>query len=162
MSMQSEYAAVMPEADRSVVPGVNVAAELVVTLIKPTKVVLAVTCEGTGHGSPAALIGPCVVDTVPPDVIHTANKQACDAAKAVPAVNVKLSVAALDLKIPLLVKVKVLVVLKVALLVPSARPAAVRERKPLLACSMLYDMIYSFKKIRQLLRTELLPCQSQR
>jgi len=58
MSMQSEYAAVMPEADRSVVPGVNVAAELVVTLIKPTKVVLTVACEGTGHGSPAALIGP--------------------------------------------------------------------------------------------------------
>ena len=43
MSMQSEYAPVMPEADRSVVPGVNVAAELVVTLIKPTKVVPAVT-----------------------------------------------------------------------------------------------------------------------
>ena len=43
MSMQSEYAPVMPEADRSVVAGVNVAAELVVTLIKPTKVVLAVT-----------------------------------------------------------------------------------------------------------------------
>ena len=128
MSMQSEYAAVMPEADRSVVPAVNVAAELVVTLIKPTKVVFAVACVGTGQGSPAATIGPCVVDTVPPEVIHTPNKQACDAAKAVPAVNVKLSVAALDLKIPLLVKVKVFVVLKVALLVPSATPAAFSER----------------------------------
>ena len=103
MSMQSEYAAVMPEADRSVVAGVNVAAELVVTLIKPTKVVPAVTWPGTGQGSPAATIGPCVVDTVPPAVIHTANKQACELPNAVPAVKVKLSVAALDLKIPLLV-----------------------------------------------------------
>jgi len=110
------------------VAGVNVAAELVVTLIKPTKVVLAVDCEGTGQGSPEATIGPCVVVTVPEVFIQTANKQAWLAAKAVPVLKAKLSVAALDLKTPLLVKVKVLTVLKVPLLVPSAKPAAVSER----------------------------------
>jgi hypothetical protein len=69
-----------------------------------------------------------VVDTAPAAVIHTANKQACELPKAVPAVKGRLSVAALDLKIPLLVKVKVFAVLKVLASVPSAKPAAVRER----------------------------------
>jgi hypothetical protein len=43
MSMQSLKVSVTPAAPRSVEPGVNVADELVVTLIKPTKVVPAVT-----------------------------------------------------------------------------------------------------------------------
>jgi len=87
-----------------------------------------------------------VVVTVPEVLIQTANKQAWLAASAVPVEKVKLSVAALDLNTPLLVKVKVLTVLKVPLLVPSARPAAVSERKPLLACSMLYDMVKFLKE----------------
>ena len=40
--MQSKNTSVIPEAPRSVLPGVNVVDESVVTLIKPTKVVLAV------------------------------------------------------------------------------------------------------------------------
>ena len=114
----------MPDALRSVVAGVNVAAELVVTLINPTSVTLAVAWVGTGQGSPEATIGPCVVVTVPEALIQTANKQAWLAAKAVPVLNTKLSVAAFDLNTPLLVKARVLTVLKVALLVPSAKPAA--------------------------------------
>ena len=137
MSMQSEYAAVMPEADRSVLPGVNVTAELVVTLIRPTSVRLDAAAVGTGQGSPAATMGPWVVVTVPPELIHTANRQAWLAASAVPVEKVRLSVAALDLKTPLLVKVKVLAVLNVFAFVPSAKPAALSERKPLLACSIL-------------------------
>jgi len=150
----------MPVALKSVVAGVNVTAELVVILIRPTSVTLTVDWVGTGQGSPAATIGPCVVVTVPEVLIHTANRQAWLAASAVPVERAKLSVAALDLNTPLLVKVKVLTVLKVPVLVPSARPAAVSERKPLLACSMLYDMVKFLKKIkRQLPRTELLPYQ---
>ena len=137
---------VIPDALRSVVPGVNVAAELVATLIKPTSVTLAVAWVGTGHGSPEATIGPCVVVTVPEVLTQTANKQAWLAAKAVPVLNAKLSVAAFDLNTPLLVKARVLTVLKVALLVPSAKPAAVRDAKPLLACSMLYDMVRFLKE----------------
>ena len=83
-----------------------------------------------------------MVVTVPEALIQMPNKQAWLAAKAVwPELKVKLSVAALDLNTPLLVKVKVLTVLNVLAFVPSARPAAVSERKPLLACSMLYDMM---------------------
>jgi hypothetical protein len=69
-----------------------------------------------------------VVVTAPLPSIHTANKQACDAAKAVPVLKTKLSVAPLDLNTPLFVNARVLVVLKVAEFVPSAKPAAVRER----------------------------------
>ena len=125
MSMQSKYVTVLP-VPRAVVPGVKVA--VVTTLSKPTKVVLAVACAGTGQGSPEAWIGPCVVVTVPEALIQTANKQAWFAAKAVLVLKVKLSVADLDLNTPLLVKVKVLVVLKVPVLVPAAKPAAVNDR----------------------------------
>ena len=62
-------------------------------------------------------------------MIQTPNKQAWFAAKAVwPELKVKLSVADLDLKTPLLVKAKVLVVLKVPVFVPAAKPAAVSDR----------------------------------
>jgi hypothetical protein len=36
--------------------------------------------------------------------------------------------------------------LKVALLVPSAKPAAVSDTKPLLISAMLYDMVRFLKK----------------
>jgi len=60
--------------------------------------------------------------------------------------NAKLSVAAFDLNTPLLVNAKVLTVLKVALLVPSAKPAAVSDTKPLLISAMLYDMVRFLKE----------------
>ena len=55
MSMQSRYVTVLP-VPRAVVPGVKTA--VVTTLSKPTRVVPAVACPGTGQGSPEATMGP--------------------------------------------------------------------------------------------------------
>ena len=90
----------------------NVVELLVTTLIRPTSATLAVVWVGTGQGSAASTTGPRVLLKVPAVSIQTAYRAALEGG-TVPAVAVMamLSVAALDLNTPLMVKAKVLAVL---------------------------------------------------